>query len=131
MAGNQFYPHNINGQNVFKAVRSVLLRATSGVDNSSAYVWFENQKQQVIDTLAHLSSSAQGSAVASYFQRPMGANFLADQVNMNFNILGLREESRMNTAAQIQNLNTQVRTYDLFGIVLVILRRYEQRATKS
>src|SRR6185295_4871836 len=42
VVGNQMMPYNINGVQIHKAVRSVLSRAASSTDKSSAYVWFEN-----------------------------------------------------------------------------------------
>ena len=113
--GNSIMPYNINGQQIFKAIRAVLGRATSTVDNSGAYVFFENQFNMVIDTLANLLSNAQASQVATFYQRPMGVNFLTDVAIQPFIILAMREEARVNLADTAQFDNTATNTIDLFS----------------
>lgn len=115
VVGNSMMPYNINGVQIHKAVRSVLARAASSTDNSSAYVWFENQFNMVIDTLENLMNKALGSQVATFYQRPMGLNFLVDAARQPFIILAMKEESRANAAESGLDNNNAVNTLDLFS----------------
>lgn len=115
VVGNQMMPYNINGVQIHKAIRSVLARAASSADSSSAYVWFENQFNMVIDTLENLMNKAQASQVATFFQRPMGQNFLNDVAIQPFIILAMKEESRVNRAETVQNDNQATNTLDIFS----------------
>jgi hypothetical protein len=115
MVGNQMMPYNINGVQIHKAVRSVLARAASSVDNSSAYVWFENQFNMVIDTLENLMNKAVGSQVATFYQRPMGGNFLTDVAIQPFIILAMKEDSRLNSAETVLDNKNATNTIDLFS----------------
>jgi len=115
LVGNQFMPYNINGVNIHKAIRSVLSRAASSVDESSAYVFFENQHNMVIDTLENLMRKAVGSPTATFIQRPMGADFLRDVALQPFVILAMREESRVSATDNILNKQQATNIFDLFG----------------
>lgn len=115
VVGNQHMPYNINGVQIHKAIRSVLSRAASSVDQSSAYVFFENQYNLVIDTLENLMNKAQASQVATFYQRPMGPNFLRDVAIQPFIILTMKEESRVNRAETIQGDKSATNTLDLFS----------------
>src|SRR5882757_4230934 len=90
--GNSMMPYNINGVQIHKAIRSVLARAASTTDSSSAYVFFENQYNMVIDTLENMMNNAQSSQTATFYQRPMGQNFLRDVALQPFIILAMKEE---------------------------------------
>lgn len=113
--GNQMMPYNINGVQIFKAIRSVLGRAASTVDSSSAYVLFENQYNLVIDTLENLMNKAASSQTATFYQRPLGINFLNDVALQPFIILALQEDSRVNAAAADLDTQNAVNTIDLFS----------------
>jgi hypothetical protein len=115
IVGNSMMPYNINGVQIHKAVRSVLTRAASTSDTSSAYVWFENQFNMVIDTLENLMNKAQGSQVATFYQRPMGQNFLLDVARQPFIILAMKEESRANAAESSLDNKNAINTLDLFS----------------
>lgn len=115
IVGNQMMPYNINGVQIHKAIRSVLARAASTKDNSSAYVWFENQFNMVIDTLENMMNKAVGSQVATFYQRPMGQNFLRDVALQPFIILAMREDSRVNSAETVLDNKNAVNTLDIFS----------------
>ena len=115
LVGNAHMPYNINGVNIHKAIRSILSRAASSVDESSAYLFFENQKNMVIDTLENLMSKAVGSPVATFIQRPMGQNFLRDVAIQPFVILAMREEARVSATDNILNNNQATNIFDLFS----------------
>lgn len=115
MVGNSMMPYNINGVQIHKAVRSVLARAASTVDSSSAYVWFENQFNMVIDTLENLMNHAVSSQVATFYQRPMGQNFLTDVAIQPFIILTMKEDSRVNSAATVLDNQNATNTLDIFS----------------
>lgn len=114
VVGNQIMPYNINGVQIHKAIRSVLSRAASTTDKSSAYVFFENQYNMVIDTLENLMNKAQSGGL-TFYQRPMGTNFLRDVAIQPFIILTMREESRVNRAETIQGDKSAINTLDLFS----------------
>jgi hypothetical protein len=115
MVGNSMMPYNINGLQIHKAIRSVLSRAASSTDTSSAYVFFENQFSMVIDTLENLMNKAVGSQVATFYQRPMGTNFLTDVAIQPFIILAMKEDSRVNSAATVLDNQNATNTLDLFS----------------
>lgn len=111
--GNDHMPFNVNGVQIHKAIRTVLERAVSSVDPSSAYVFFENNKNMVIDTLENMKNSM--SPVATYIQRPMGQNFLNDQALQNFVILSLREDTRIDVSNNVEAENQQTNPFDIFN----------------
>ena len=111
--GNQHMPYNVNGVQIHKAIRGVLERAVSGV--GSAYMFFENNKNMVVDTLENMLNNR--APVATYIQRPMGQNWLRDQVLQNFVILSMREESRTDRSDRVQAENQQVNPFDIFSHV--------------
>ncbi len=113
IAGNTRMPYTINGIPIPKGVLAALRRAASTTDQSSAYVWFENQFNQVISTLEYLVQHMSGGP--HYFQRPMGTDFLADVRDQNFNILQFKEESRVDKTEQFQGLSQSTRPFDFFG----------------
>jgi hypothetical protein len=114
MLGNDRMPFMINGIQIFKAIATTLLRAASTKDKSSAYVFYENKTNMVIDTMENLLKEAQqGKGKAQYFQRPMGRNWLQDQVDQNFTILALKEELRVDATSTIQSDNMSVKPFDL------------------
>lgn len=115
LVGNQFMPYNINGVNIHKAIRSVLSRASSTKDQSSAYLFFENQFNMVIDTLENLQNTALNNPVATFIQRPMGKNFLLDQAIQPFVIMALKEDSRVSSTDNILNDKQATNVFDLFG----------------
>lgn len=115
--GDRHMPYNVNGVQVFKAIRSVLERAVSASNDASAYVFFESSKNMVIDTLDAMLDRALSSPVAKYFQRPLGRDFLLDQVLQNFVILSYQEESRTDRTDRVQAENQQVNPFDMFSHV--------------
>jgi hypothetical protein len=113
MTGNQNMPYNINGVQIFKAIGQLMHHSASTKDQSSAYVMFENNKSLVLDTLENLMNSATGGP--TYYQRPLGTNFLQDVARQQFTILSYREESRVDKSTQISGANQQTRVYDIFA----------------
>lgn len=111
--GNDHMPFNVNGVQIHKAIRAVLERAVSSVDPSSAYVFFENNKNMVVDTLENMINTM--SPVATYYQRPLGQDFLRDMVLQNFVILSLREDSRIDVTSNVLADNQQVNPFDVFS----------------
>ena len=111
MLGDEKMPYNINGITIHKAIRSTLLKGVSGT--GSAYLYFENKDQIVIDTLEHLIASRSGGE--TFFQRPMGKDFLQDVATQQNVMLSFREESRMNRPSQLQSEGSQTRAYDMFS----------------
>lgn len=109
--GDEKMPYNINGVSIHKAIRSTLLKGVSST--GSAYLYFENQHEIVIDTLEHLIASRSGGE--TFFQRPLGKNFLLDVATQQNVMLSFKEESRMNRPAQLQSEGTQTRAYDMFS----------------
>lgn len=115
--GNDKMPYNINGIQIWKAIRSTLLRGSSTKDPSSAYVMFENRDALKVDTLENLVNKAvatEGSNI-TFFQRPMGKNFLLDVANQPLVIIALKEESRSDRTTTVQNDNQANRIFDIFG----------------
>lgn len=115
MVGNNIMPYNINGLQIYKAIRAVLGRAASTTDNSSAYVFFENQFNMVIDTLENLMNKAASGNNITFFQRPMGKDFLTDVALQPFIILAMKEESRANSADTVLDSRNATNTIDLFS----------------
>lgn len=115
MLGSDRMPYNINGVQIHKAIRQTLLRSASTKDKSSAYVFFENNKELVIDTLENLLKEGLQSPVATYYQRPMGQDFLRDAALQNFIILSLQEESRVDATSTAQDQTQSVRPFDVFS----------------
>jgi hypothetical protein len=111
--GNDHMPHNINGLQIHKAIRSVLGRAASSATDSSLYTFFEDNQNMVIDTLDNLLKKM--SPVAEYFQRPMGEAWPLDMARQNFIILALKEHSRVDFTTQVQSIDSKVQPFDLFG----------------
>lgn len=115
MVGNSKMPFNINGVGIFKGIRSALQRGASTKDQSSAYLFFENRHNMVIDTLENMLNSAKRGGVGPYFQRPMGQDWHRDVASQNFTILSYREDTRIDKTQQIQTGSQESRTYDLFA----------------
>lgn len=113
VTGNQRMPWTVNGQQVFKALRHLMLGSASAVDQSSAYVMFENSRQLVLDTLENLSRAAGNGP--TYYQRQLGADFLGDVARQQFTILAAREESRADSAVTAQDTSQSTRVVDLFS----------------
>ena len=111
--GNKHMPYNVNGIGIHKAIRSVLLRAASSVDESSAYLWFENQHSMIIDTLENLMGKVAGGP--KYIQRPMGQNFAIDVALQQFTILRLREENRTDQSDSVLYKKQATNTFDFFS----------------
>lgn len=107
--GNQHMPYNVNGVQVHKAIRSVLERAAG---KGSAYVMFESRSAMVIDTLESMLDRAFSSPLFTYAQRPLGRDWLRDQVQQGLTILSLREESRSDKTDLVQSLNQEVNPLD-------------------
>lgn len=115
MLGNLHMPYNVNGVQIHKAIRSVLARAASSKNTSSLYTYFEDNKNLVIDTLDNLLEQALANPVATYYQRPMGQDFMRDMVLQNFIILAMKEHNRVDLTAQVQTKNTRAQPFDLFS----------------
>ncbi len=115
LVGNKDMPYNVNGVNIHKAIRSVLSRAASIKDVSSAYVFFENQTNMVIDTLENLMKQAMAGNGPTFYQRPMGLDFLNDVAIQPFIILAMREESRASATDNILNEKQATNIFDLFS----------------
>lgn len=112
--GDGTMPYNINGIQIWKAIRGTLLRGASTKDASSAYTIFENQFNLVIDTLENLTNKAFANPNVTFFQKPMGGNFLTDVALQPLVILALKEESRINQTAQAQD-QSATRVFDYFS----------------
>jgi hypothetical protein len=69
----------------------------------------------VVDTLENALEKALSSPVATYYQRPMGQNFLNDQVLQNFIIMSMVEESRVDAMATAQAKSQKVQPFDIFS----------------
>lgn len=110
--GNMHMPYNLNGIQIHKAIRSTLLQATSTKDTSSAYLFFENQHEMVIDTMQNMISNMSGGP--KFYQRPLGKDFFQDVAIQPFVILSMREESRANRPSQIQGENQATNVIDQF-----------------
>lgn len=113
--GNEKMPYNINGQQIWKAIYSTLRRSASTKDASSAYVIYENNKSVVVDTLENALNRAMGGGGPTYYQRPMGQDFLRDQALQQYTIISMREETRIDKNATVQNEKQATNTYDLFS----------------
>jgi hypothetical protein len=111
--GDGTMPYNINGIQIWKAIRSTLLRGASSKDQSSAYTIFENQFNLVIDTLENLTNKAFASPGPTFFQKPMGRDFFLDVALQPFVIVAMKEESRINQTAQAQDASA-TRVFDVF-----------------
>jgi hypothetical protein len=112
--GNKHMPYNINGIPIHKAIRSVLSRAASSKNLSSLYTIFENRDSIVVDTMEGLLEKAQ-SPTFTYYQRPLGQNFLRDQMLQNFIIISMKEHSRVDMTARTQDENVKAQPYDTFS----------------
>jgi hypothetical protein len=114
ICGNDRMPFNLNGTQIHKAIRQTLLRAASTTDTSSAYVFFENNKALIVDTIANLLATQLGNAgeLRTFYQKPMGQNFLQDQRDQNFIIQALVEESRVDKTAVVQAETVESRPFD-------------------
>lgn len=115
MLGNKHMPHNINALGIHNAIKMTLLRSASSKNLSSAYVFFENRKALIIDTLENLAQKAQSPNI-TFYQRPMGQDFLRDALFQNFIIINMKEESRIDATDTTQDQSQQARPYDLFGL---------------
>lgn len=113
--GDRHMPYSVNGVQVFKAIRAVLERSVSLSNDASAYVFFENRRGMVIDTLDAMLDRALAGPVARYVQRPLGRDFLVDQVLQNFVILSYREDSRTDRTDRVQAENQQINPFDVFS----------------
>lgn len=115
LTGNRHMPYNINGVQVFKAIRQLMLGAASSVDESSAYVMYETHKGLILDTLEHmLTRVGQGP---TYYRRPMGMNLAVDLALQQFNIIAYREDSRADKSDSIEGDNQSTRVFDIFSNV--------------
>jgi hypothetical protein len=114
LLGNENKPYNINGIQIHKAIRSTLLKAVSGADPSSAYVFFENQFNMVVDTLQNMVQTQSGNG-PTFYQRPMGKDFLRDVAIQPFIMLNFKEEARMNRPSTIQGENQATNVVDHFS----------------
>lgn len=112
--GSDHMPYTVNGVQVYKAIRAVLDRCVSTSD-PSAYVLFENNKNMVIDTLLGMRDRALSNPVATYYRRPMGIDWMADQVMQNFNILKMREDARADMTQSLQDVSQVVNPFDAFS----------------
>lgn len=113
MTGDRRMPYTINGQQVFKAIRHLMLGSASAVDQSSAYVLFERHRELVLDTLENMSRAA--GAGPTYYQQQLGADFLGDQARQQWTILAAREESRADAAVTAQDTVQSVNIADVFS----------------
>lgn len=112
--GSTDAPYQINGIQIWKAIRSTLLKGASSVDPSSAYTMFENNKGIVVDTLEHLLDQALAAGGPVYFQRPLGGNFFVDAMQQQFTIIDLKEETRVDSTATAQD-QVATNTIDFFS----------------
>jgi hypothetical protein len=115
MVGNDLMPFTINGQQIFRAIRNLMNQSASTTNDSSAYVLFEDSKALVLDTLENVLYKGLSSPVATYFQRPLGQDFIRDQALQAYTILKLKEDSRVDRTEQIQAESQAVRTFDMFA----------------
>lgn len=113
MVGNQHMPYNINNIQIHAAIRSTLLRAMSSKDKSSAYTFFENKRALVIDTLENMINNVGGGP--TFYQRPLGRNFLTDTAFQQWTIISLREDSRKDSVQTVQNQSIATNVLDLFS----------------
>lgn len=117
MIGSDLMPFNINGQQIFAAIKNVMNQAASTSNQSSAYALFEDSKSLVLDSLENILVTGLSNPVATYMQRPLGQDFIRDQALQSYVIMNLRENSRVDRTSSIQAETQATRTYDVFGHV--------------
>jgi hypothetical protein len=115
--GSDRMPYTLNGTQIHKAIRQTLLRAVSTLDLSSAYVFFENNRALIVDTLVNLQTKAMAQSFQEtdrhYFQRPLGENFLRDVAWQNRIVLSLHEETRVDKTMTVQAEVQESRPFDI------------------
>ncbi len=111
--GTDQQPYIINGIQIYQAIKSIMTRSQASNDPASAWMFFENQHNLILDTMGHLISSASAGSTSTFYQRPLGMNFLKDQALQQFDILAMEEKSRVNTVDQVQGTNQTVDTFDV------------------
>lgn len=116
LMGNKHMPHNINALGIHNAIKMTLLRSASSKNKASAYVFFENRKNLVIDTLDNLADKAKANPNITFYQRPLGQDFLRDAMFQNFIIINMKEESRVDATDTTQDQEQQARPFDMFGL---------------
>ena len=113
MFGTDKMPFNINGLSIYKALRTAMLRCKSSSNDSSCYTFFENNTNMVIDTLENMINNV--SPVGTYFQKPLGKDFLQDNAEGQYNILNYREEAVVDGGATTQSTDMQTQSMDNFS----------------
>jgi hypothetical protein len=112
--GNTRMPYTISGLQIHKAIRGLMLRSMSNADNSSAYMFFENNKNLVIDTLENMVNNLTADDSVSFMRKPLGSDFIQDQVDQNKVILAQREHTRVDSTNDILSTQQATNTFDLF-----------------
>jgi len=108
MLGTDKHPYIVPGLQIMHAIKAIMSR-TQG-DTSSAWVLFENQYNLILDTIEHLRSTA--TPEFTYIQRPLGSNFIQDQVTQQLTIIEYKEDTRYNVTNTIQSKNQTMQTFD-------------------
>lgn len=111
--GNKHMPYNVNGVQVHKAIRAALERA---IGKGSSYVFFESARAMNVDSLENLLDKAFARSRFTYTQRPLGHDWLRDQVQQNFTILSYREDSRSDKTDLVQALTQKINPLDFFSL---------------
>jgi hypothetical protein len=115
MIGSSLMPFNINGQQIFAAIKNVMNQSASTSNDSSAYALFEDSKSLVLDSLQNILNTGLSNPVATYIQRPLGQDFIRDQALQAYVILNLKENSRVDRTSSLQAETQATRTYDIFA----------------
>ena len=115
MIGNNLMPFNINGQQIYAALKNVMNQAASSSNDSSAYALFEDSKGLVLDSLENILLTGLANPVATYIQRPLGQDFFRDQAMQAYVILSLRENARVERVSSLQAETQATRVYDIFS----------------
>ena len=115
LLGSELMPFNINGQQIFAALKNIMNQSASTSNDSSAYTMFEDKNGLVLDSLENILNTALGNIVATYIQRPLGQAFYRDQALQSYVILSLRENARVDRTSSLQAESQATRVYDIFS----------------
>ena len=119
--GTDMHPYIVNGTQIFQAIKGIMSRMASTSNDSSAWLFFENQYDLILDSAERLLSG--GTPVASYYSRPLGYNFGQNQADQQMIILDIKEVSRVSTTEQIQSQNQTTQTFDTFSMAYKSLNK--------
>jgi hypothetical protein len=139
MVGNENVPFTVNGIQVHKAIRSLLLRAYSTKDESSAYMIFEDSKKIVIDTLENMVNTARQECSdltdeddTFFYKRVLGHDFATDVKTQQTNIVAMKEHTRVDSTRTAQSSQQATNIFDLFtGEFKTIKNKFDENGKKT